>query len=71
MSRRIRRRREVASDIVQNARFIAKDSMDAALRFFDAVEETAKLVHNLEMRTNAGHDVSCVARKLVRGSFNS
>jgi len=44
---RIRRRKEVAADIIEIARYIASDSIDAALRFFDAVEETFKALASM------------------------
>lgn len=41
MSRRkIRRHRDVATDIVDQAAYIARDNMDAALRYWDAVQVT-------------------------------
>lgn len=40
MSRRVRRRFEVREDIIEIARYIARDSMDKALEFFDKVDDT-------------------------------
>ena len=40
MKRVVHRRPEVSSDIIGLADFIARDSLDAALRFFDATETT-------------------------------
>jgi toxin ParE1/3/4 len=38
VTRRIRRRPEVKTDILQIARYIAANNFEAAMRFFDAVE---------------------------------
>ena len=40
MSRAIHRRPEVSGDIIDLAEYIAHDSLEVALRFFDAVEST-------------------------------
>ena len=70
MSRRIRRRREVRTDILENARFIAKDSVDVALRFFDAVDQTSQQLlempgmgGRMQLRSKAIADVrSCTVK---------
>lgn len=40
MSRRVRRNPRVKRDILDLARYIARDNLDAGLKFFDAVEQT-------------------------------
>jgi len=42
MNRAIRRRPEVWEDIIGLAEYIARDSLETAARFFDAVEATIK-----------------------------
>jgi toxin ParE1/3/4 len=64
VSRSVRRRKEVKNDIIELARYIARDSMDSAMRFIDAVESTlAGLAEipgkggRLELRDRALEDV--------------
>jgi plasmid stabilization system protein ParE len=50
--KRIRRHRAVADDIVEQARYIARDSVQAALRFWESCEQTLRW---LLRHPGAGH----------------
>lgn len=57
MSHRIRRNPRVKQDILELPRYIARDSFDAGMRFFDAVEQTlAKLAEMPGMGAIRGFD---------------